>query len=126
MRLFTKEVMQQGMQDHPYESNPDLMAQVNFFYTSPDGKLTMAYNESPVGWHDVEVKGFEEIDYVLEGEVQLVSETENILARAGDAFLIEEGDKFRWHMLTPGRMIFFIYPLTREIAEVIDSFYTRT
>lgn len=126
MRLFTKDEMLQGMQDHPYDTNPDLMAQVNFFYTSPDGKMTMAYYESPIGWHDVEVKGFEEIDYVLEGEVELVSETETILAKAGDAFLIEDGDTFRWHMRQPSRMIFFIYPLTSEIAEFIDSFYKRT
>lgn len=126
MRLMTKDDMLQGLQDHPYDTNPDLMAKVNFFYTSPDGKLTMAYYESPVGWHDVEVSGFEEIDYVLEGEVELVSETESIVAKAGDAFLIEEGDKFRWHMRKPSRMIFFIYPLTKEISEFIDSFYQRT
>jgi ethanolamine utilization protein EutQ (cupin superfamily) len=126
MRLITKVEMVQGMLDHPYDTNPALLAKVNFFYTSPDKKLTMAYYESPVGWHDVVVKGFEEIDYVLEGEVQLVSDTETILAKAGDAFLIEEGDVFRWHMLSPSKMIFFIYPLTSELAEVIESFYDRT
>jgi uncharacterized cupin superfamily protein len=126
MRLITKVEMLQGIQDHPYDTNPELMAKVNFFYTSPDGKLTMAYYESPIGWHDVEVRGFEEIDYILEGEVQLVSDSETIIARSGDAFLIEDGDVFRWHMLAPSRMIFFIYPLTREIARVIDSFYNCT
>ncbi len=125
MRLISKDELRERMVDHPYDSNPDLLARVNFFYTSSDGKLTIAYYESPVGWHNVEVRGFEEIDYVLEGEVHLVSDTETVVAKTGDAFIIEDGDKFRWHMAAPSRMIFFIYPIAREISELIDSFYKR-
>ena len=123
MKVIKNETLRQGLVDHPYDTNPELVAKVNFFYKSGDGKLTMAYYESPVGWFDVEVEGFDEIDYVLEGEVRLISETEELVAQSGDAFMIQDGDRFRWQMVKPSRMIFFIYPLTNNIAEEIESFY---
>lgn len=122
MKVITKPELIRGMVDHPYDSNPDLIARVNFFFFSTDGKMAMAYYESPQGWFDADVTGFEEIDYVLEGEVRLTSATEKLTAKAGDCFLIQDGDKFRWEMTKPSRMIFFIYPITRDIRKLIDSF----
>jgi ethanolamine utilization protein EutQ len=123
MKLIKKDELVDGMVDHPYESNADLIAKVNFFYFSEDRKMAVAYYESPAGWFDVEVNGFDEIDYVLEGEVELIVEGEVLRVKAGDCFLIEDGDKFRWRMTKPSKMIFFIYPLTEEINQLIDSFY---
>ncbi len=123
MHVITKEELIARMVDHPYESNPELVARVNFFFTSADEKMTMAYYEAPAGWFDVEVSGFDEIDYVLEGEVELVSDEQRLTARAGDCFHIQDGDKFRWHITKPSKMIFFIYPITQDIAELIKSFY---
>lgn len=123
MKIITQEDLVQGMVDHPYDTNPDLLARVNFFYFSQDRKLALAFYESPPGWFDVEVSGFEEIDYVLEGEVELISEAQTLTARAGDCFLIQDGDKLRWRMTRDSRMIFFIYPLTRQIEGLIASFY---
>jgi ethanolamine utilization protein EutQ (cupin superfamily) len=123
MKVFSKANLLQEMIDHPYASNPGLLARVNFFYFSKDRKLAVAYYESPPGWFDVEVEGFEEIDYVLEGEVVLESEDNNLVAAAGDCFLIQDGDRFRWKMTKPSKMIFFIYPVTRSIEELIASFY---
>jgi len=74
MRVIKKDELIRGMVDHPYGSNVDLIAKVNFFYFSEDRKLAMAYYESPPSWFDVEVKGFDEIDYILEGEVDLISD----------------------------------------------------
>jgi uncharacterized cupin superfamily protein len=125
MKVFRKAEIIRGLVDHPYDTNPELIAKVNFLFTSKDGKLTMAYYESPAGWFDVEVDGFQEIDYVLEGEVHLESENESLVAFAGDAFLIEDGDAFRWEMVKPSKMVFFIYPITKDISELIQSFYQR-
>ena len=83
----------------------------------------MAYYESPPGWFDAEINGFNEIDAVLEGEVELVSERETLTAKEGDCFLIQDGDKFRWRMTRSSWMIFFIYPLTKEFEGLIASFY---
>ena len=124
MKVISKEEIMREMVDHPYESNTDLVAKVNFFYFSEDRKLAIAYYESPKGWFDAEVKGFDEIDYVLEGEVELIPESgEKMTVREGDCFLIQDGDKFRWRMKKFSKMIFFIYPLTSEIEELIGSFY---
>ena len=126
MKLISKHEMVSALVDHPYESNPNLVAKVNFFYFSPDKKLAIAYYESPPGWFDVEVKGFSEIDYVLEGEVELISDSSTIRVKAGDSFLIEDGDKLRWKMHTTSKMLFFIYPITEEIDKLIDSFYRES
>jgi ethanolamine utilization protein EutQ (cupin superfamily) len=123
MKVFTREELVENLVDHPYDTNPGLLARVNFFYFSPDRKLAMAYYESPPGWFDVKVAGFDEIDAVLEGEVELVSGEETLTARAGDCFLIQDGDQFRWRMNRGAKMFFFIYPLTRQIEDLIASFY---
>jgi ethanolamine utilization protein EutQ (cupin superfamily) len=125
MKVIGKHDLVSAMVDHPYESNPELIAKVNFFFFSKDGKMAMAYYESPPGWFDADVRGFEEIDYVLEGEVRLTSTAESLTAKAGDCFLIQDGDRFGWEMTKPSKMIFFIYPITRDIRELIDSFYKR-
>lgn len=124
MQVIRKEELIDGMVDHPYESNVDLLARVNFFYYSEDRKLAVAYYESPAGWFDAEVNGFDEIDYVLEGEVELIKDDgEKVTVREGDCFLIQDGDKFRWRMTKFSKMIFFIYPLTKEMERLIESFY---
>jgi ethanolamine utilization protein EutQ len=123
MQVIRRDELIKGMVDHPYESNIDLIAQVNFFYFSEDRKMAMAYYESPEGWFDVEVNGFDEIDYVLEGEVELIVDGEAVTVREGDCFHIQDGDEFRWRMTKFSKMIFFIYPLTEEMERLIESFY---
>ena len=75
----------------------------------------MAYYESPEGWFDVEVKAFDEIDYVIEGEVELISDGLRLTARPGDCFQIQDGDKLRWQMNKPSKMIFFLHSLSEEV-----------
>jgi hypothetical protein len=43
MKVFTRDELIKGMVDHPYDSNPSLLAKVNFFYFSEDRKMTVAY-----------------------------------------------------------------------------------
>lgn len=123
MKVISKEMLIKGLVDHPpYDSNPELLAKVNFIYLSPDGRMAIAYYESPKGWFDVEVHGFDEIDYVLQGEVELISDNQRLLAKSGDCFWIQDGDKFRWQMNEPSKMIFFIHTLSEEIQELISQF----
>ena len=125
MKVFTRDELIKGVVDHPYDSNPSLLAKVNFFYFSKDRKMTVAYYESPVGWFDVEINGFDEIDFILEGEVELIAEGKTLTARPGDCFLIQDGDKFRWRMTKYSKMLFFIYPLNEQIGDLIARFYKR-
>ena len=123
MKVIRKDELVNGMVDHPYDSNADLIAKVNFFYFSEDRKLAVAYYESPPGWFEVEVKGFDEIDYIMEGEVELITNGEAVKIKEGDCFLIQDGDKLHWRMTKYSKMMFFIYPLTEEIIKLIESFY---
>lgn len=126
MKVIRKDELINRMVDHPYESNIDLIAKVNFFYFSEDRKMAVAYYESPEGWFDVEVNGFDEIDYVLEGEVELITEVETVTVKEGDCFLIQDGDKLRWRMTKFSKMVFFIYPITEEMERLIESFYKKS
>lgn len=123
METISKETLIKELVDHPpYETNPALKAKVNFFYFSPDGSLAYAYYESPAGWFDVEVNGFDEIDYVIDGEVELISESQRLLVKAGGCFHITDGDKFRWQMNQPSKMIFFIHAETVAGKALIARF----
>jgi uncharacterized cupin superfamily protein len=125
MEVIDRDMLVKEMVDHPYESNPDYTAKVNIFYYSPDRKFTAAYWEAPVGWFDAVVNGFNEIDYVIEGEMELVSEEKTLIAKAGDCFLIKDGDRFRWKLNKFTKVVFFIYPLTKEIEDLCESFYKK-
>jgi ethanolamine utilization protein EutQ (cupin superfamily) len=123
MKIITKEMLTNGLVDHPpYDSNPELKAKLNFIYRSPDGRMAMAYYESPKGWFDVDVNGFDEIDYVIEGEVELITDNQRMTAKSGDCFLIQDGDRFRWQMNQPSKMIFFIHSLSVDVQDFISQF----
>jgi ethanolamine utilization protein EutQ (cupin superfamily) len=49
---------------------------------------------TPEGWFDADVEGFDEIDYVLDGEVELSSGTARLTAKEGDFFHIQVGIYF--------------------------------
>ena len=123
MRVISNDTLRHEMVDHPYECNPDFLAKVNFFFFSPDKKFTVAYYEAPEGWFEAKVSGFYEIDYIIEGEVELISNDQSLIAKKGDCFLIQDGDTFRLEFRKFTKIIFFIYPLTSEIDELIESFY---
>jgi ethanolamine utilization protein EutQ (cupin superfamily) len=122
MKVISKDQLIAGLVDHPpYDSNPALKAKLNILYISPDGRMAMAYYESDPGWFEEEVKDFDEIDYVLEGEVELISDDQHLIAKPGDCFLIENGDKFRWQMNKPSKMLFFIHSLSPDVQEFISQ-----
>ncbi len=126
MKVITNQMLINGLIDHPpYDSNPALKAKLNFIYRSPDGRMAMAYYESPKGWFDVDVEGFDEIDYVVEGEVELISNNERLIAKPGDCFMIQNGDKFRWQMNQPSKMIFFIHTLSEDVQKFISQFISH-
>jgi uncharacterized cupin superfamily protein len=118
MKVTTKEMLVDGLVDHPpYDTNPELQAKLNIIYRSPDGRMVMAYYESPKGWFNVEVNGFDEIDYIIEGEVELISDSQRLIAKPGDCFCIQNGDKFKWQMNEPSKMIFFVHSLSKEVQD---------
>jgi uncharacterized cupin superfamily protein len=113
------------MINHPYESNPDYFAKINFFHFSNDAKLMAAYWEAPVGWFNWEYDGFYEIDYIIDGEIELVSEDETIIVKKGDCFLTEDGERIMFKIKKFTKALIFVYPINeiimKEIKKLISS-----
>ena len=123
MKIFDKESLAAALYVHPYESNPDYFSYVNFFDYSPDGKAATGYWEAPKGWLEFTFTGFQELNYVIEGEVEVTNlETgRKVVARPGDVYLVQDGDHVRWEMRQFTRTVFFVYPLTAQIRSMIAS-----
>ncbi|KPJ88375.1 MAG: hypothetical protein AMS17_05750 [Spirochaetes bacterium DG_61] len=74
MRLVNNDFLKSTTVNHPYDSNPDYTAKINTFYYSKDEKLIAGYWEAPEGWFDAEIEEQNEINYVIEGEIDLICE----------------------------------------------------
>ncbi len=126
MKVLSHHSIADSLVDHPpYPSNPALHAELSILYYAPDGSTLIAYYEAPEGWFQVEVEGFAEMDYVLEGEVELISDRLHLTAKPGDCFFLEEGDEFRWQMTKPSKMIFVLNCETdqarKSVAELVHA-----
>jgi len=123
MDLISKKKLIKNLVNHPYESNPEYFAKVNMFYYSQDGKFAAGYWEAPQGWFDAVVEGFNEIDFIIEGEIEAISKDENrtVVVKPGDCFLIKNGDKFKWKISKFTKAVFFLYPLTEELRDFFKS-----
>ncbi len=106
---------------HPYDSNPEYNAKINTFYYSKDEKLIAGYWEAPEGWFDAEIEDQNEINYVIEGEIDIICGDKKITAKKGDCFLVESGENLRWIIKKPIKTIFFIYPAGKEIANFFKA-----
>ncbi|UCB47199.1 MAG: hypothetical protein JSV25_07255 [Spirochaetota bacterium] len=78
MKIIINENLKHYWVNHPYDSNPDYIAKVNFFYVSQDKKLIAGYLEAPEVWFEAETKGFNEINYIVDGEIEFVSEVDHL------------------------------------------------
>jgi len=76
MEVIDKATLIKNLVIHPYDSNPAYFAKVNVFNYSSDGKFAAGYLEAPEGWFDAVINGFNEIDFVIEGEMELISANE--------------------------------------------------
>ena len=125
MKLIGRDSLANNMSDHPYESNPDYSANINFFHFSKDKKLVVAYWEAPKGWFIWEYDGFYEIDYIIEGEIELVSEDKTIIVKKGDCFLTEDGEKIKFKIKKFTKALILVYPaneiIMRDIKKLISG-----
>lgn len=113
MKLIDSDFMRENAVDHPYEDNPGFTAKINTFFYSGDKKAVAGYWEAPAGWFTAEITGQSELNYIIEGEIELFDiETgdKKISAKKGDVFLVETGDRIKWVVNKPIKTIFFIYP----------------
>lgn len=121
MKVIKNDFLVKNLVKHPYESNPGYNAKINTFYFSRDKKLIAGYWEAPVGWFDTVIEEQNEINYVIEGEIELVSDSRKVTAKGGDCFLAEGGEKLKWIIKKPIRTFFFIYPAKKELASFFEN-----
>ena len=117
MRVISNDYLRKKSVVHHYDSNPEYSARINTFYYSKDEKLTAGYWEAPEGWFDAEIGEQSEINYIIEGEIEIVCGGKKITAKKGDCFLVESGEKLKWIVRKPIKTIFFIYPANEEIVD---------
>lgn len=124
MEIIKKNKLINGLIIHPYDSNREYFSKINIFYYSQDKKFAAGYWEAPIGWFDSVTKGFDEINYIIEGEIEALSEdkTKKIIVKEGDCFIVKNGDKLRWKIKKFTRTVFFIYPLTDELKRFFEEF----
>jgi uncharacterized cupin superfamily protein len=116
MKLIAKNRIEGETAVHPYDSNPGYEGRIHTFHFSEDERFVAGYWEAPEGWFDAEIGEQTELNYVIEGEIELSDGLRSIVAKQGDCFVAEPGDKLRWTVRKSIRTIYFIYPADQEIT----------
>jgi len=121
MKVIKNNLLVNKCVPHPYETNPGYVAKINTFYFSKDKKSIAGYWEASEGWFDAIMEEQSEINYVIEGEIDLVSNGRKITAKKGDCFLVESKEKVKWVVKKPIKTVFFIYPAGKELTNFFKS-----
>ncbi len=116
MRLISQEHMTGKTVAHPYDCNSGYEAKINTFYYSADEKVIVGYWEAPEGWFTAQIDNQNEINFVIEGEIDICSQGKTINAKKGDCFLVESGDDTKWIIKKPIKTIYFIYPSSKDLV----------
>jgi uncharacterized cupin superfamily protein len=113
--------MSENAVDHPYETNPDYESRINPFHYASDKRLVAGYWEAPVGWFEAGMGEQCELNFVIEGEIQLESEGRSISAKRGDCFILESGEEVKWNIVKPIKTFFVLYPASEEVLEFFEN-----
>jgi uncharacterized cupin superfamily protein len=103
VRVITEKQLQQRAVPHPYDTNPGYEARIHSFHFSRDQKLVAGYWEAPQGWFLANIDAQTEVNFVIEGEIELVMGEKSVIARKGDCFVVEPGDQLKWIVRKPIR-----------------------
>ena len=115
--MISQEYMKSEVGSHPYDCNPGYKAKINTFYYSNDSKVIIGYWEAPVGWFTAQIEEQNEINFVIEGEIDICSEENTITAKKGDCFLVLRGEFLKWIIKYSVRTIYFIYPSSKGLVD---------
>lgn len=116
MKVISHRTILDSVVTHPYDCNPGYSGKIHTFHYSPDQRLLMGYWEAPPGWFEVEIGEQTELNYVLQGEIQISSEGGALGAGQGDCFVVYPGEKLHWQVIEHIRTIYVIYPADNEIV----------
>lgn len=122
MKKHTRETMLEGLVVHPYETNPDYFARINFFHFSPDGNLATYFWEAPVGEVQLKFERFDEMIFVLAGKLEVTKSGHRSIFRAGDALEISREDgALLFRVLQEVQAVGYVYPLDEVEKNNIEA-----
>lgn len=125
MKKMCKSFLKDNFVIHPYDTNPDYIAKINYLYFSGDEKLIITYWEAPKGWFYHKCGDLDEVMYIIEGEIELISENETLKIENGDCCLLENKDKMKFNIKKFTKAFCVAYPVNEEhlkdIKEMIKN-----
>lgn len=131
MEIIKRNTIIKNLIDHPYENvqlygqvNQDYIAKVNFIYFTEDKKACICYWEAPEGSFDFSLKDFNELDYIIDGRLEIISNGETFNLEKGDCVLFKNGDNVKFNIKKLIKAVVFIYPTTEELIDLFNSFMT--
>ena len=121
MEKINKTSFTEGLITHSYDSNPDFFSKINFFFFSEDKKLVSAYWEAPEGKFTFTYDTFDEVNYILEGELKIKSNSQVDDFKTGDCFILRKGESVEFTVIKRVISILFIYPVNKKAFDDIKN-----
>ena len=66
-------------------------------------------------------KSFNEVAYILEGKIEIVSDDKTITVRGGDCYLMKIGDRVRYNIKSYTKAFWFTFPVDSSAMDEIDK-----
>ena len=65
--------------------------------------------------------GYDEINYIIEGEIEIIFEDRVVTLKKGDYFIENKGDKVKYNIKKYTKTIFFLYPASEKVLKEIEK-----
>lgn len=115
MKKHTPAALRAELVNHPYSSNPDYFSRINFFHFSPDRQLASYYWEAPPGIIPLHYEQFDELIFLLEGQLEIRSASGTQSFGPGDVLEISRTDGvLEFRIATTVKAIGYVYPVDEQ------------
>lgn len=125
MHIITKNEMQKNLVfDFAYSDDPSIFSKVIFLdlLSGEDfignKKIITGYWEAPIGSYDLTFESFNEITYIIDGEIDFISKNKKSNVKKGDYYYCKIGEKFKIVIKKPVKMFLILYPIDSKNADI--------
>jgi uncharacterized cupin superfamily protein len=113
--------------DIAYDDNPEVFLKVVILDIFNDKefidrkKLITGYLEAPVGSYNIIFRDFNEIAYIIKGEMELTSKDIKNTVKKGDYYYCKIGEKFKVNIKNPVRIFFVLSGVNKNTAGIFEK-----